>query len=315
MRNKKKILSYVVIGLIFYAVIQFLISSGTLNAYQANTIYLIGINIILATSLNLITGVTGQFSIGHAGFMSIGAYVSAIMSIKFGMPFIVALSAGAIIAAFMGLLVGLPTLRLKGDYLAIATLGFGEIIRIFFLTNDYVGGASGLNGIPHLTNWTWIFFATTISVIIIRNFVFSTHGRACVSIKENEIAAETMGINTTKYKVMAFTIGAFFAGLAGGLFAHNFYIIQPNVFGFMKSIDILVMVVLGGLGSITGSILAAAGLTIISMALQQFPEVRMVIYALVLILVMLYRPQGLMGNKELSSFSKWIPKKRGIKNE
>lgn len=315
MRNKKQILRYIVVGVLFYVLIQFLISSGTLNAYYANTIYLIGINIILATSLNLITGVTGQFSIGHAGFMSIGAYVSAIMSLKFGMPFIVALSAGAIMAAFMGLLVGLPTLRLKGDYLAIATLGFGEMIRIFFLTNDYVGGASGLNGIPHLTNWTWIFLSTVISVVIIRNFVFSTHGRACVSIKENEIAAETMGINTTKYKVMAFTIGAFFAGLAGGLFAHNFYIIQPNVFGFMKSIDILVIVVLGGLGSITGSILAAVGLTIISMALAEFPEVRMVIYALILVLVMLYRPQGLMGSKELTNFSKWIPKKRGIKDE
>lgn len=315
MRNKKQILYYIILGLSFYALIQFLISNGYLNPYYANILYLIGINIILATSLNLITGVTGQFSIGHAGFMSIGAYVSAIFTLKLGMPFFVALGAGAMVSALMGLLVGLPTLRLKGDYLAIATLGFGEMIRIFFLTNDYVGGASGLNGIPHYTNWTWIFFVTTISVIIIRNFVFSTHGRACISIRENEIAAETMGINTTKYKIMAFTIGAFFAGLAGGLFAHNFYIIQPNVFGFMKSIDILVMVVLGGLGSITGSILAAAGLTIISMALQQFPELRMVIYALVLVLVMLYRPQGLMGNKELTSYTKWIPKKRGIKNE
>lgn len=315
MRNKKQILYYTILGLSFYALIQFLISYGYLNPYYANILYLIGINIILATSLNLITGVTGQFSIGHAGFMSIGAYVSAIFTLKFGMPFFVALGAGAMVSALMGLLVGLPTLRLKGDYLAIATLGFGEMIRIFFLTNDYVGGASGLNGIPHYTSWTWIFFITIFSVIIIRNFVFSTHGRACVSIRENEIAAETMGINTTKYKIMAFTIGAFFAGLAGGLFAHNFYIIQPNVFGFMKSIDILVMVVLGGLGSITGSILAATGLTIISMALQQFPELRMVIYALVLVLVMLYRPQGLMGNKELTSYTKWIPKKRGTRDE
>ncbi len=315
MQNKKKLLTYAVVGLIFYGIVQFLISFGLMNTYYSNTLFLIGINIILATSLNLINGVTGQFSIGHAGFMSVGAYVSAIFTLKFEMPFIVALIVGAIVAALAGLLVGLPTLRLKGDYLAIATLGFGEIIRIFFLTNEYVGGASGLNGIPHLTNWTWIFFTTVISVIIIYNFMFSTHGRACVAIRENEIAAETMGINTTRYKVIAFVMGAFFAGIAGGLFAHNFYIIQPNVFSFLKSIDILVMVVLGGLGSLTGSIFAAVGLTFISMLLQQVPELRMVVYAVVLILVMLYRPQGLMGNKELTNLSFLLPKKRGMSNE
>jgi len=315
MQNKKKLLTYAVVGLIFYGIVQFLISFGLMNTYYSNTLFLIGINIILATSLNLINGVTGQFSIGHAGFMSVGAYVSAIFTLKFEMPFIVALIVGAIVAALAGLLVGLPTLRLKGDYLAIATLGFGEIIRIFFLTNEYVGGASGLNGIPHLTNWTWIFFTSVISVIIIYNFMFSTHGRACVAIRENEIAAETMGINTTRYKVIAFVMGAFFAGIAGGLFAHNFYIIQPNVFSFLKSIDILVMVVLGGLGSLTGSIFAAVGLTFISMLLQQVPELRMVFYAVVLILVMLYRPQGLMGNKELTKLSFLLPKKRGMSNE
>ncbi len=315
MQNKKKFLIYTVVGLIFYGIVQFLIASGLMNVYYANTLFLIGMNIILATSLNLINGVTGQFSIGHAGFMSVGAYVSAILTLKFVMPFIIALIAGAIMAALAGLLVGLPTLRLKGDYLAIATLGFGEIIRIFFLTNEYVGGASGLNGIPHLTNWTWIFFTTVISVIIIYNFMFSTHGRACVAIRENEIAAETMGINTTRYKVIAFVMGAFFAGVAGGLFAHNFYIIQPNVFSFLKSIDILVMVVLGGLGSLTGSIFAAIGLTFVSMLLQQVPELRMVIYALVLIIVMLYRPQGLMGNKELTNLSFLLPKKRGMNHE
>lgn len=314
MQNKSKIVIFGLIGIAFYALIQFLISFGIMNVYYANTMYLIGINIILAVSLNLINGVTGQFSIGHAGFMSVGAYVSAIFTLKLGLPFIVALLAGSVVAALAGLLVGMPTLRLKGDYLAIATLGFGEMIRIFFLTNDYVGGASGLNGIPHNTNWTWIFFLTVISVVIIRNFIFSTHGRACISVRENEIAAETMGINVTKYKIMAFVMGAFFAGLAGGLFAHNFFIIQPNVFSFLKSFDILVMVVLGGLGSTTGAVLAAIILTIISMALQSVASLRMVIYALVLIFVMLYRPQGIMGTKEITfaTFEKWMPKKRGI---
>lgn len=314
MQNKSKLVALGVIAIAFYAVIQFLISFGIMNGYYANTLFLIGINIILATSLNLINGVTGQFSIGHAGFMSIGAYISAIFTLKFGMPFIVALFAGSVAAALAGLLVGMPTLRLKGDYLAIATLGFGEMIRIFFLTNEYVGGASGLNGIPHYTNWFWIFFMTLISVVIIRNFIFSTHGRACLSVRENEIAAETMGINVTKYKIIAFVMGSFFAGLAGGLFAHNFYIIQPNVFGFLKSIDILVIVVLGGLGSTSGVIFSSIILTIVSMALQAFPELRMVLYSLVLILVMLYRPQGLMGTKEVTFaiFDKWTSKKRGI---
>ena len=286
--------------LAIYAVIQALIEMDVIGPFWVLNIVLVGINIILAVSLNLINGFTGQFSIGHAGFMAVGAYVSAVLTMKFQQPFIVGIAAGAAGAGFLGFVIGLPTLRLRGDYLAIATLGLGEIIRIFILNIPYVGGASGFMGISRYTTFTWIFFATVVTVFVIKNFIDSTHGRACISIRENEIAAEAMGVDTTKYKVMAFTIGAAFAGVAGALFSHYFYIAHPASFTFMKSFDILTMVVLGGLGSITGSITAAILLTFISAALASYPEWRMVIYSLLLIVLMLYRPQGLFGNKELS---------------
>ena len=283
-----------------WGLIQYLLKTGILNPFYELNLILIGINIILAVSLNLINGYNGQFSIGHAGFMAVGAYGAAMITIKAQLPFAIALLFGALLAAICGVLVGLPTLRLRGDYLAIATLGFGEIIRGLIVNIDYIGGAYGLSGIPKLANWTWIFWLTVLTVVVIANFVNSTHGRATISIRENEIAAEAMGINATKYKVMAFTIGSLFAGLAGGLHAHYFYTIQPNTFNFLKSFDILVMVVLGGQGSITGSIIAAVSLTILSAALQKLAALRLVIYALLLIVVMLFRPQGLMGTKEFS---------------
>ncbi|WP_459910217.1 branched-chain amino acid ABC transporter permease [Desulfotomaculum defluvii] len=304
--NKGKILVTFLILVAFWLAVQLLLSSGMINPYYELNLILIGINIILAVSLNLINGFNGQFSIGHAGFMAIGAYGAAIITLKAQLPFPVALLVGAVLAGLFGILVGLPTLRLRGDYLAIATLGFGEIIRGLIVNIDYIGGAYGLSGIPKLANWTWIFWLTVLTVVIINNFINSTHGRATISIRENEIAAEAMGINTTKYKVMAFTIGSFFAGLAGGLQAHYFYTIQPNTFNFLKSFDILVMVVLGGQGSLTGSIISAIVLTIISASLQSFAEIRLVIYALLLIIIMIFRPQGLMGTKEfsLNMFSK-----------
>ena len=232
--------------------------------------------------------------------MAVGAYMSAVFTVKLGLPFAAGILAGAAGAAILGFAIGLPTLRLKGDYLAIATLGLGEIIRITILNIPYVGGASGLMGIPRYTTFTWAFFAMVLTIFFIKNFVNSSHGRACISIRENEIAAEAMGVDTTKYKVVAFTIGAAFAGVAGGLFSHYFYIAHPASFTFMKSFDILTMVVLGGMGSITGSITAAILLTFISAALASYPEWRMVIYSLMLIVLMIYRPQGLFGNKEIS---------------
>jgi branched-chain amino acid transport system permease protein len=300
LKNSKGFWLSIVLALIFFGIMQYTISNGILNPFYINTLMFIGINIMLATSLHLIIGITGQFSIGHAGFLAVGAYASAVMTMKLELPFIIAVLAGGVIAAVAGMVIGIPSLRLKGDYLAIATLGFGEIVRIVLLNIDYVGGASGMQ-VSHLTSWPWVFACVMITVLVIRNFTNSTHGRACISVREDETAADAMGINTTYYKVAAFVIGAFFAGIAGSLYAHNFYIIQPSNFGFLKSFDILIFVVLGGLGSLSGSVLAAILLTIVTTFLQDYPETRMIIYSLVLILMMIFRPQGLMGTREITS--------------
>lgn len=294
--SRKNIVALVAV-IFIYALVQVLNLTEIMPPFYNLTLISIAIYIILSTSLNLINGITGQFSIGHAGFMAIGAYMSAIFTVKLHLPLLLALVVGAVAAAIAGFIIGLPTLRLNGDYLAIATLGLGEIVRIIFLNMKYVNGAAGLS-VPKQIDWTWAFWAMALTVILLRNFINSTHGRACISIRENEIAAEAMGINTTKYKVMAFTIGALFAGLAGGVYANYFYLIQPGTFDFLKSFNILVMVVLGGLGSLTGSIVGAIVMTALSAALAGFPEWRMVITALLLITLMIFRPSGLLGTKE-----------------
>ncbi|WP_352418103.1 branched-chain amino acid ABC transporter permease [Proteiniborus sp.] len=303
--SKSNIISFIIL-ILSYFLVQLLINIGIIDSYIQLNIVLVGINIILAVSLNLITGFTGQFSLGHAAFMAIGAYTSAIITAKLGLPFIIGILVAGITAALAGVFIGIPTLRLKGDYLAIATLGFGEIIRIVALNTDYVGGAIGFNDIPQYTNWTWIFIITVATVVLIRQFINSYHGRACISIREDEIAAEAMGVNITYYKVLAFAIGAFFAGIAGALYANYFYFIKPDSFGFMKSIDILVIVVFGGMGSITGSIVGAIVLSVISLFLQNIPELRMVIYSLILFGIMVYRPTGLMGSQEFKLFGKGV---------
>ncbi len=308
--NKKNILILIVI-IVFYAVAQALINNGTINNFYEITLATICINIILAVSLNLVTGFTGQFSLGHAGFMSIGAYVGALINMEMNSTsgFLAGILAGAAAAAIVGILIGIPTLRLKGDYLAIATLGMAEIIRVVFLNmDDITNGAAGLNGIPRFTNWMWLFIFTALTIILINNFVHSSYGRACISIREDEIAAESMGVNTTMYKVMAFAIGAFFAGIAGALYSSYFYFIKPSIFGFMKSIDILVIVVFGGMGSITGSVIAAVVLAVLTTFLQSYSELRMIIYALLLIVIMIFRPQGLMGTKEITDLFKIVKK-------
>ncbi|NMB27919.1 MAG: branched-chain amino acid ABC transporter permease [Tissierellia bacterium] len=312
--SRKKIIIYFGLALLYLSV-KILANIGIIDSYLQLNITIIGINIILAVGLNLITGFTGQFSLGHAAFMSIGAYTSAILTAKLGQPFIVGLLVSGVTAALAGVIIGIPTLRLKGDYLAIATLGFGEIIRIIALNIDYIGGAIGFNDIPQYTNWNWVFFMTVATVILISHFNTSYHGRACVAIKEDEIAAEAMGVNTTYYKVLAFVIGAFFAGIAGALYANYFYFIKPDSFGFMKSIDILVIVVFGGLGSITGSILGAIILSIISLFLQSIPELRMVIYSLILFGIMIYRPTGLVGKQKLNLSRKEAALNVGIKSK
>ncbi|MGM0508466.1 MAG: branched-chain amino acid ABC transporter permease [Fusobacteriota bacterium] len=271
----------------------------------------IAINIILATSLNLINGITGQFSLGHAGFMGVGAYVSAILAKTQGLPILATILLGAFIAGIVGVFIGFPVLRLKGDYLAIVTLGFGEIIRVIFLNMEITGGARGLPGIPGDVNLLVSYFFAFVTVIVILNIMHSSDGRAFLAIREDEIAAEAMGVNITRYKVLAFAIGAFFAGIAGGLYAHFFGFLKPDSFNIYKTVDILLMVVLGGMGSITGSVIAAIILTIIPELLRGFAEYRMVVYSLALIILMISRPNGIFGKKELTDIISFG--KRGAK--
>jgi branched-chain amino acid transport system permease protein len=316
MRFKKTIL--IILVLVFLLLVNYYLPSR-MNPYLLQILILIGINIMLAVSLNLINGFTGQFSIGHAGFMAIGGYSSAFFTYYFGknliqalssvilipwlaksLIFVLALILGGAFAALAGLVVGIPSLRLKGDYLAIATLGFGEIIRVMILNIDAVGGARGFADIPGYTNLFWVLFFVLLTIIVVRNLVYSTHGRAFLAVREDEVAAEAMGINTTYYKVYAFVIGAFFAGIAGGLFGHYLMYLHTNSFTFMKSIEVVIMVVLGGMGSITGSILVAIILTILPEFLRVVKDYRMVIYSLILIILMLTRPQGIFGVQEFS---------------
>jgi len=271
-----------------------------ISAYYLQIIILVGINIIMASSLNLITGFTGQLSIGHAAFMSVGAYASALVTLKLGLPFFVSLLCGGLVAAFFGILIGIPTLKLKGDYLAIATLGFGEIVRIVFLNLEITGGAVGLRGIPKDTTLLWVIISVLVTLFVLYRIIRSRVGRALIAIREDETAAESMGINTTYYKILAFGVGAFFAGLGGGLFSHYFRYIQPNSFGFLKSIEYLCMVVLGGLGNMWGSIIGAAALTAIPEFLRASADYRQLFYGAILVIMMRLRPQGIMGEEILS---------------
>ena len=297
--NKKSVLT--IIGVILtYVIIYGLTKTKVINSYYAGIINLALINIMLAVSLNLIVGFTGQLCLGHAGFMSIGAYLSAILTQKAELPFMVSIFIGAIIACIIAALIGYPTLRLTGDYFAITTLAFCEIIRIVIMNIDFIGGARGLTGIPKKTNFTIAFIFAVITIVIIYNIIHSSQGRAMLSVRENEIAAESMGINAFKYKIMAFVIGAFFAGLAGGLYAHYMGYIQPTAYDFNKSIDYLTFVVFGGMGSLSGSVIATIILTFLPELLRGFQNFRMILYPLALIILMIFRPQGLLGDKEIT---------------
>lgn len=303
------------------------------NAYiQLLVVYTLA-NMLMAMSLNLVNGYTGQFSLGHAGFMAVGAYSSAYLSTQWlpleglGMylsMFVYAIVGGTM-AAVAGYLVGLPSLRLKGDYLAIVTLGFGEIIRVAVLNSEALGGARGMYGIPGPTEMQvggatlsrfWVGYShasfwALICFFVIWRLIKSSHGRGFLSVREDEIAAEAMGINTTKVKVRAFVISSFFAGVAGSIFAHYSNYLNPATFSFIMSINAVIMVVLGGMGSMTGPIIAAAIVTVLPEALRPLQDLtgkdlRMVIYSLILILLMLLRPQGLLGHREI--FELWTKK-------
>jgi branched-chain amino acid transport system permease protein len=291
-----------------------------MNPYYYDILIGIGINVILAVGLNLVNGYTGQFSLGHAGFMAVGAYASAYLTLLLGYSlgtgnlatttvFVLALLVGGLAAALSGLAVGVPSLRLKGDYLAIVTLGFNEIIKGVIQNAEPLGAQRGLGGMVAHTNFFWTFAFAALTIYVVLNLVHSTYGRGFLAVRDDEIAAEAMGINTTKYKVLAFVLGAFFAGIAGGLYAHFKQFIHPEGFNFMKSVDVVVMVILGGMGSTAGVCLAAVILTILPELLryvsriealpdwlQHVAENRMILYSLLLIILMLTRPQGLFGS-------------------
>ena len=330
----KRILGFVIIVVLLVVANAFMSRDGLfgfgLPYYYAEILSLTGISIILAVSLNLITGFTGQFSIGHAGFMAVGAYSSVFLTVYFSQSVEQALTGlvgatvaqalvflgiiifGALVAALAGLVVGIPSLRLRGDYLAIVTLGFAEIIRIIILNIDRVGGATGFRGavapwegrliIPQYANFIWIGGFAVITIVVVYNIVRSDIGRALISIREDELAAEAMGINTTRYKVLAFVISSAFAGIAGALFGHYRQFLHTNDFQFIRSIEIIIMIVLGGMGSITGAVLGAIVITILPELLRQLPgnliHYRLVIYSALLVLIMLTRPQGVMGARE-----------------
>lgn len=279
--------------------------SGGINGYFLDVAMGVGISVVLAASLNLINGFTGQFSLGHAGFMAVGAYTSALITTvlgpKLNLPpmiaqwvgFPVSLLAGGLVAAIAGLAVGAPSLRLKGDYLAIVTLGFGEIIKVILQNVNAVGGAQGLVGIPGYSNLFWTFGAAAVTVYVVWGLLNSSYGRGFLAVADDEVAAEAMGLNTTRYKIIAFAVGSFFAGIAGGLFAHLKGYLNPTGFDFNKSIEIVVMVILGGMGRHTGVIVAAVLLTVVQEPLRQLGDLRMILFALMLILLMILRPQGL----------------------
>lgn len=301
--NLKVNILWLLLLLAGYSLISVLVSVGVLNLFYVQILQQIGINIILAVGLNLIVGFSGQFSLGHAGFMAIGAYAAAIIGSKsptYG-AFFGAMLVGALLSGAVALLVGIPTLRLKGDYLAVATLGVSEIIRIFIINGgSLTNGAAGILGIPNFTTWQMVYFFVVITTIATLNFLRSPIGRSTLSVREDEIAAESVGVNTTKIKIIAFVCGAITASIAGSLQAGFIGSVVPKDYTFINSINVLIIVVFGGLGSITGAIVSAIVLGILNMLLQDVASVRMIIYALALVLVMIFRPGGLLGTWELS---------------
>jgi branched-chain amino acid transport system permease protein len=306
----------VLIAIAVLAVLQLVLGGLPFFVYIAS---IVGVNVILAVSLNIVNGMTGQFSIGHAGFMAIGAYAASYFTVTFGarvreavgflpefgrdsVVLLAGLSIGALLAAVAGFLVGVPSLRLRGDYLAIVTLGFGEIIRVIIQSLDAVGGARGFAGIPKLANFFWIYGFAALTILVVYRIVHSSFGRTLVAIREDEIAAEAMGVHTTRAKVISFVVSSAMAGVGGGLFAHYLMYIHPASFTFLKSFEIIIMIVIGGLGSISGSILGAVLFITLTEGLRQFAQYRMVLFSLLLIVIMIVRPQGILGHREFVTF-------------
>lgn len=319
-KSEIKNIAFVVLG---YVVITILIKGGFLNRQFTSLLVPIAVNIMLAVSLNLVTGFLGELSLGHACFMSIGAYSSAIFTVNTNMPgalqFLIAIAIGGIMAAIFGFLIGVPVLRLRGDYLAIVTLGFGEIIKsILIAMGGITNGAKGLSKIPlysNYKNYTLVYIIMVISIFMITNLVKSRDGRAICAVRDNDIATESIGIKVSAFKIKAFVISAFFAGIAGVLYAHNVGIIKPTTFDYNQSIEILVIVVLGGMGSIQGSIIAAVILTVLPELLRGADNYRMLLYSIALILIMIFNhskiKEGLMENR---TFAKLLNRRGELKN-
>lgn len=313
--NKKRLFNPITLlavsGITFLIIIS-LMFTGIIDEYNGQLLTLAGIYVIISLSLNLVTGFTGQLVLGMAGFMCVGAYTTAIAIMKFNLPIFVALILGGLMTAIFGIIIGFPTLRLRGDYLAVTTLGFGEIIRVIMINlGDFTGGAAGLKAIPGFSNtedfildevirFSWVFGFVIITIVVVSNLIKSSPGRAIISIREDEIASNSMGINVAYYKMLSFTVASFLAGIGGGLYAIYFGYLNPAMFGFMNSVNFVVIVVLGGLGSLTGTIISGIAFTFIQEWLRVFEDFRLVIFGLALIVIMLFWPSGLMSMKEFS---------------
>lgn len=302
--QKKTYISITLLCTLFFIIMSALYFLNVFERYTTQLMILICINIILAVSLNITVGCLGQINLGHAGFMSIGAYATGLFLktqiIKGPFSFIISIIISAILAMMIGIIIGIPALRLKGDYLAIITLAFGEIIRVIIEYFNFTGGAQGLSSIPRFKSFPIYLLICMLSVAFMYSLMTSRHGRVVLAIREDEIASSAVGINTTKAKVFAFALAAMFSGIAGSLYAQHTGLISARQFDYNFSINILVMVVLGGMGSFTGSVVSATVLTLLPEVLRGFDNYRMIVYALVLIIMMLFRPSGILGRKEMS---------------
>ena len=327
-KGNKNVINIAIITTVFF-VLYLLMELGVINRYNSTIFVLVLVSIIMASSLNIATGFLGQLVLGHAGFMAIGAYVASLTAILLrdnvdltflgdGLSdlvlFVISATVAMLFAAVAGLLVGTPALRLRGDYLGIMTLGFGEIVRVLITNIDVTGGAQGLIGIPRIMSFPIAFWTTVLIVVFIYLFMNSRHGRAILSIREDEIASESVGTNITLYKILGFVIASGLGGVGGAVYAFQVGYIAPSAFGFIKSVDIFVIVVLGGMGSLSGGIIAAIFLTFLPEYLREFNEYRLLLYSILLVVTMIYRPQGLMGTKEFSATGAFNKIKEKIKN-
>lgn len=315
MKLSRQSLVILIVAAVFYAAVRAVVGTGLISPYWQMVLDQSLIITIGALGLSLIYGFTGQFSLGHAAFYGLGAYTAGVIDKLWGhgvFPFFVlSVLAGAFVAGFLALVIGLPILRLRSDYLGIATLGFGIIVKVAMDNSNKIwpvlGGATGMSGTPQVANFSIIFIAAFLMILLVRNFIFSSYGRACIAVREDEIAADVMGVDTTRIKVVAFVLGCALAGLAGGFYAHRYPFLHPSSFDFLKSFDFLLIVVLGGLGSLSGTIITAVGWVFLLEGLrivlgQNFIDFRGVIYALILIVTIIIRPQGIFGGREWKMF-------------